>query len=549
MVYLLFPGRHIALTEFQRKYLTKIIKEGLHGQLDVNKKPLAMGQKVNGIIWAITSANHSNTRRNPIPTDKRIEAIVTFTREFENMGVQSYIYGIDDVGATGRFADYCVKKIEVQSEGLLKLTPKNTVVVCSTPSVIALYKKLGFHILPAELTDLKKIKFCAPRPWDIVLAIVRSGQQGMDWRKEKVYVKNAADATKKIFEKYKLGDKIIEIHSDPLLSSEGDITETRNYNTYSRAFESSAQRKYDLIKKFLLPGRIVDIGCGPGALIKLLAENDNLRESDIYGIEAARALFEECTYRKNRGDFANENVFFYQRNILSGTIFARNSINTFITMALTHEIFSYQGKEKLKKLMSQIYSQLAHGSRWINVDVVGPENKNEIVYMKLNKKDGRNTDWNKKFPASQQNKLKSYLDGMSTFAKFLRFETDFRTAEREKAKYKFIKMGGTEYVKIKLEDACEFLSKKDYTDNWYSELHERFCFFSYSDWKKLYEQSGFRIIEDRANVENGSREIKNNWIIENRWKNAVELFRKFGSKLTKIDYPVTNVIIVAEKPL
>ncbi|HBB04341.1 TPA: hypothetical protein DCZ39_05635 [Patescibacteria group bacterium] len=62
-----------------------------------------------------------------------------------------------------------------------------------------------------------------------------------------------------------------------------------------------------------------------------------------------------------------------------------------------------------------------------------------------------------------------------------------------------------------MQDACEFLSKKDYTDNRYSEMHETFCFRSFSEWKKALEDIGFVVHPD-------SNAYKNPWIIENRFK-------------------------------
>ena len=43
--------------------------------------------------------------------------------------------------------------------------------------------------------------------------------------------------------------------------------------------------------------------------------------------------------------------------------------------------------------------------------------------------------------------------------------------------------GGMELVEVSLRDACEFLSKKDYLDNWQSEMHETFCYWSFRDWR------------------------------------------------------------------
>ena len=51
---------------------------------------------------------------------------------------------------------------------------------------------------------------------------------------------------------------------------------------------------------------------------------------------------------------------------------------------------------------------------------------------------------------------------------------------------------------LSLRDACEFLSKKDYLDNWRSEMHETFCFWSLADWRSAVERAGFVVHEVRG---------------------------------------------------
>jgi hypothetical protein len=62
-----------------------------------------------------------------------------------------------------------------------------------------------------------------------------------------------------------------------------------------------------------------------------------------------------------------------------------------------------------------------------------------------------------------------------------------------------------------LTSASEFLSKKDYTDNWDSEMHEKFSYFSLIEWQEALEKFGFKIT-------NESSDYSNPWIIENRFE-------------------------------
>lgn len=365
-------------------------------------------------------------------------------------------------------------------------------------------------------------------------------KQDLDWKKDDKYVRWISRASRKMYDKYDFGKLIIDLHSDPLLWDDGDITETRDYNTYVRAFDDWAKRKYEIIKNIVKPGKIVDIWCCTGSLIRELTLDDKFRESDFYGIEVARKLYNECLHRKAQWHFANENVFFYQRNVASWNIFPSNSVDTFTTFSLVHEVMSYQGEDTLNKFIDMIYDQLKFGWKWINVDVVWPKNKDEIIYMKLNDSDWNNDDPYKKFDKNDSVWLKNYLDSLSTYSRFLRFASDFRHEEWYTLDYEIIKIDNINYIKLSMYDASEFLSKKDYTDNWYSEMHETFSFYSFDDWKESLENHWFKISSE-------SHDFANPWIIDNRFKWKVELYKKTWDSLELLDYPVTNMVMVAEK--
>ncbi len=540
MTMLLFPGRHHLLTNFQRDYLVRATSSDLASLRDVEGQPLELKDRIDTIIWAMTSANHSNTRRNPLPAHRREVAIEEFA---DALDATSYVYLVDDIGGTDCFAQYVLKKIEVDSGGRFCLTPENTVVGCATPEVIAMYERLGFRILPFELADRATRTFCAETPWQLLMALVRAGEEGRDWRQDEWFLGKVAIASRRLYVKYYFGDLVIDLHRQALLTDDGDLTATRDYNTYVRSFDSGAKRKYDLVKDLVLPGRIVDVGCCTGSLIRELTLDDRFRESDFFGIEVARPLYAECLHRKEQGAFANDHVFFYQKDFAAGPMFAPNSVNTFLTFALTHEIESYAGRAALTRFLSLLHKQLTLGGRWINVDVIGPDHPDQQVYLKLNQTDGRSDDYFRDFPAGERDKLKAHLDGLSTHARFLRFARDFRRDEGYSLRYATETVAGEQYVVLRLQDACEFLSKKDYTDNWQSEMHETFCFWNFSQWQQAVIEAGFRLLP-------GSRAYVNPWIVENRYRGKAEIFcRNSAGDLAPMDYPVTNMVLSAEKAM
>jgi SAM-dependent methyltransferase len=527
-MFLLIPGRHHLLTQFQFDYLSRILSNP-QSITDIHNNPIRKDVKIEAIIFAVTSANHSNTRRNPLPFYMRALSIDEFG---EDLNAPVYIYGIDDVGSVKNFSDYTIKRIRHESEGLFQITPENTLVVCSTP-VLEMYERSGFSILPAELEDRTNWKYHEVLPWTIVEKISES----TNWEQEDFIKSNMHSASAYIWKKYNLAPKVQMLFKDHMISEDGDITTTRDYNSYVRQMDEIAVLKFQETAPYIKAGRVGDIGCAVGSWIKLACMDERLRESDFYGIEVARALFDICQQRKHNGEFKNPFVFFSQRNAVTGLVFDRQSMNTIHTSSLTHEIESYGSRADLLSFIKNRYDELAPGGVWINRDVVGPENKDRIVLMKLNETDGRNTDFDKTFTTRED--LAAYLQGLSTSARFNRFALDFRKKEKYTLNYEPVTIQGENYIRLSLRDACEFMSRKDYTDNWESEMHETFCFWDFNEWKQHLTAVGFRIAEP-------SQAYTNEWIVKNRLFNKVALFTDDAVR-KPIDYPVTNMLMLAVK--
>ncbi len=75
--------------------------------------------------------------------------------------------------------------------------------------------------------------------------------------------------------------------------------------------------------------------------------------------------------------------------------------------------------------------------------------------------------------------IAAVVAGMSTRARFFQFAHDFRRNASVPFEYDELPDGG---LRVRLADAMDFLTRKDYTDNWLSETHEQFCGLTYDDW-------------------------------------------------------------------
>ncbi len=526
MVTVLFPGRHHLLTKFQHQYLRNLIEERIGGE------------EVRRIVFAVTSSNHENTRRNPVPLYLRTMAITQFSHD---LPCEVKIHPIPDIKQSDKFARYILSQIFYQSGE--KLMPENTVVACSTLEVAPLFKKLGFSILPLELVDAKKDKYSALRPYEVIDLLAKAGKE---WRQDVKWKEYASEATQNIYLEYNLGGLIIELFNDSLINEDADITETRDYNVYAMGMDKNVQFKFEDISPFVLQGKIVDAGCGTGALIRLLAKE--FQESDIIGIEATRKFYEFCKLQ----EYANPFVFFYRRNIINQN-FKENTINTFVYSSILHEIYSYAqnfeantafcrarmsnfgasqgrnsqrlsdvGKEALIKVLKNTYSQLVNGGRIVIRDVVGPDAPKKTVYMWLNKNNG---------------KSEGKIEELSTYARFLRFVEDFKP---RRIKFGQVKIEGKELIKLNLADAYEYISKMNYVENWQSEMHEEFGFWSFKQWKEELNKIGFKVVE-------GSKEFQSKYIIEKMYNGKVALYSLKGKKLFEEAYPSTNMILAGEK--
>ena len=398
-----------------------------------------------------------------------------------------------------------------------------------------MYKKMGFDILPSELSEIDGWKYKTELPWEVVEKVAAKGKE---WINEPDIFNRIHMSSIKIWNDYDLGMKVKTLFEDRMIGEDGDITETRDYNSYVRQMDDIAQLKYDETKSYIKSGRIGDIGCAVGSWIKLACREDKFRESDFYGIEVARHLYDVCNQRKNNGGFSNPYIFFSQKNAVTGLVFRENSMNTIHTSSLTHEIYSYGMKGDLEKFISNGYKELVIGGVWINRDVVGPDNREDEIILELNDKDGINIVEYESI--NDREKLKTHLQRLSTYSRFLRFARDFRHDQGYRLDYDILTAEDKKQVRIKLSDACEFIEKKDYFDNWMSEMHEFFCSMNFNEWNSALTDAGF-YIDPR------SCQYRNDWIVKNRYEGKVKLFKENNGSLIEMDYPVTHMIMIGIK--
>ncbi len=544
MSYVLFPGRHLINTTFQADYLRTL----------ASRIPSAIPQLINNgnvprnpvseILFLLTSANQDNSRYNPIPFHIRAIGVDRFARELcSELGFKYRIFGIPHYGHTDNFAAFTLKEIVEQSEGAVRPNPGNCIVLCSTPEVINLYAKLGFAIAPAEKTVAPKTILS---PIDIVRRIAECGEA---WPEDPAIRSNLSQATRTLFQDFpEIPRRVTRIYRDPLTNEQGSLTESRNYNTYARGMNSIIEFKYSEIRTGILPGRIVDEGCADGAL--LAAVSREFPDSDLLGIDISAEFAHRFQERQRSGEFGGAYVHFFLRNLLD-RIFEEASIDTTICNSTLHELWSYaDGEETVRKYLSMKFQQLRPGGHLVIRDVVGPEDPQIPVLLECCSTDGKTIPTSEL--ASISDRKDSWLMTLSTASRFRLFVRDF-LPQRKRPNLEAVEAPssapGTFIFETDLKTAAEFLSKKDYTDNWSSEMHEEFCFWSFPKWKQVLKEIGFIVLENPNQPEKGSRCYTNPWIVENRYKGRVRILKKKNDDVNEIPFPPTHMVIVAKKPI
>jgi len=540
MTTLLFPGRHLVTTRFQESYLRQILNLAPAAIPNLRRGKHMPAERFGRVVYAITSSNQDHSRYNPIAFHLRAVGVDRFACSIEmTCAVTHRIVGIPHYGHTDDFAAFTLKEIRDQSDRGLDLTPENTVVLCSTPEVISLYEALGYSVAPAEFGVV-------PRPVVPIDLVRLIGGVGMEWAGKPEICDGLSSAARTWLRDFpEIPARIARIYQDPLTTQDGSLTETRNYSTYARGMSEIVRIKFLEIVDVIKPGRIVDEGCADGALLVEAAKA--FPDSDFYGVDLSSEFAARFQERQRAGEFSGAYTHFLLRNLMD-PLFEDGSIDTTICNSTLHELWSYAEQEKtVRHYLALKLAQLRPGGRLVVRDVVGPEDGAVPVMLKCANDDGLGLPEN-----LPEHRDPAWLQSLSTSARFRLFAMDFlaerRTRDVSAPTIAYDQAGEATSMcsfRTTLRSAAEFLSKKDYADNWRSEMHEEFCFWSHARWRDEVRRAGFEVLDARDGKA-GSRVYVNPWVVENRYRGKVSLWTADGS--TELPFPPTNHILVAVKP-
>jgi SAM-dependent methyltransferase len=290
------------------------------------------------------------------------------------------------------------------------------------------------------------------------------------------------------------------------MPDQGELSTGRDFAVYKAGMDASLAVKIDDICPHIRPGFIVDKGCGTGKL--LLHLSAEWPASHIVGIDCSHELLQTAKHQPYR----NPNTRVIEGNIIEQH-FPRGSVSTVIFSSVIHEIFSYNAydREPVRLALRNTLEELMSRGRVIIRDGVKP---------------AEGTTWMR--------------CDVKTASRFRRFAHDFkRSSVAPGLSFDERRLDGQTWFVLSRHSANEFLSKKDYLENWSIEVNEEFGVFTLDEWTRELKLLGYRNVEARSYV--------NPWILENRYLGRVWLHADAGDHPgVEVPFPDSTAIIVGE---
>lgn len=430
---------------------------------------------VEHLVCVVTSAEQSGTRRNPLDLGSR-EAMLRPV--LEAAGVPFSLVPLADVPDDGAWVGHLLAEVERVTG--FALQPGNTRLRTANVEVAALFGEAGFEVAlhrPQVLTPLE---------------LVQRMVDGRPWRDE------AAPSTVAVYERDGLVERLRAIYSQRLINDDGELAEHRDFETYSAGMDASLAQKIEDVQRWIVPGRIVDKGCGTGKLMQALSRF--FPRSSFVGVDLSR----EFLRRSDQNHYASDDVTLVFGDASEVQV-EPGTATTVLFASIMHEIYSYNGYDlgHVQKALRSAARELKPGGRIIVRDGVSPGE--EPCRMRLL------TD--------------------ATREVWTRFAREFKQGRG--APHEVLPDGR---IRLARHLANEFLCKKDYLQNWAIEVHEEYGALTPEGWRDAFDAAGFDTVAVVAYV--------NPWIEANRYRGTVELF---GDDDRPLGWFPTNVVAVGER--
>jgi SAM-dependent methyltransferase len=436
---------------------------------------LSADPEIARIVCVLTSADHAGTRRNPLDAETR-EAMLR--PALEASGKPFVLVRVNDIHDDAGWVAHVARAVEAATG--IGLAPGRTRLYSANRDVNALFAADGYELV------------ALPHPQRTPHELVQAVVDGKPWLDE------AAPSMREVYARPGLIERLRAIFDDRKRTDDGELATHREFDTYGAQMDASLKQKLDDLGPFVLPGLIVDKGCGTGKLMVELSRR--FPDSAFVGVDLSR----EFLRRSDENTYFSENVELVQGDAAAQSV-PDGSATTVIFSSIMHEIYTYSGYDQaqVERALDSAHRELARGGRILVRDGVSPGD----------------APWRLEL-----------LDD-ETRAAFARFAAEFKHGQGAPHE----RLSAT-MVRLSAHLANEFLCKKDYQRNWAIEVHEEYGARTVDGWRAALERHSFRVVHLSGCV--------NEWIAEHRYRGKVALSDDAGRALP---WPATNVIAVGEK--
>jgi hypothetical protein len=292
-----------------------------------------------------------------------------------------------------------------------------------------------------------------------------------------------------------------------------------DYEAYFAGMDASMQQKVALTTAhFPVRGRIADMGSGSGRGTYDLA--------CLYaGLELVGVDINPVSVERSRREFRRPNLS-YEVGDISRTVFPAGSLDGILDSSVLHHVTSFNNFDvgRVRATLDSQVAQLRTGGVLIVRDFVIPDGPGQ-VYLDLPATDG---------PAG------GGVTGLSTAALFELFAGTWRSSVNRDGPVPYVRTEsprpGFVRYRLALRAAAEFVLRKDYREDWDTEVLEEYTYLTQSQFETEFRSRGLRVVT--------SRPLWNPWIVRNRFEGKFHLSDTGGRPLP---FPPTNYLIVGEK--
>lgn len=269
----------------------------------------------------------------------------------------------------------------------------------------------------------------------------------------------------------------------------------------------------------LCEGRIADMGMGSGTGSHALAAL--YPALDVTGVDVNETM---VRLANERWDL--DNLKFIVGDIAE-PVFEPASLDGIFDSSVLHHVTSFNGydHEAAARCLAVQAAQLAEGGVLVVRDFLDPGEG--IVLLDLLDDDGTGDD-DSDDPRSA-----------STARLFERFAREFRSLSAEPG-FTFEEVDGApkgwRRFRLTRRLAVEFVLRKDYRDDWESEVKEEYTYFTQARFEEVFADLGLRVL--------ASTPIRNPWIVDNRFRDQIAIRTPDGGSLP---HPATNYVVVGER--